>query len=354
MNGTFLHNINDAFSYCLKQLNPVADAPDDWSQWDFSDETSRNGNVRSIIHPVGLTYTDPHHRVLFNDVRDPNHFFHMYETMWMFAGRNDVESLNFYNSKYGDITSDDGVTANGAYGYRWRRNELCDQLKIIVDQLQRKNDSRRTVLQMWNVQDDLLKIDDSKDVCCNLGCMFRISQGRLHMTVTNRSNDLLWGMLGANYVHFSFLHEYIALSVGVLPGTYTHMTSNLHAYTDRSDWKPRELWKATRNPYMDPNFSPRVPLLLFQERFDEEVHHFCHKYSGSGPWEQKIHYGEPFLNQVAQPICRAWHYHKVRDYNSAFTAINQCMADDWRIACTSWLMKREKNYVNRTATSGKG
>jgi hypothetical protein len=36
------------------------------------------------------------------------------------------------------------------------------------------------------------------------------------MTVTNRSNDLCWGMLGANYVHFTILQEYLAARLGVV------------------------------------------------------------------------------------------------------------------------------------------
>lgn len=191
-------------------------------------EDTRNGPVIQIDEPAMITYEHPTERVLFNSERDCNHFFQLYESMWMLAGRNDVAPLAYYAPNVANY-SDDGQTFNGAYGYRWRqakyeidpnimahdRMRSCDQLGIIVNHLKEKPNSRRVNLQMWNVEDDLLKIDNGKDVCCNTNVYFSIRQALdngqpycqetgyplrkwLDMTVCNRSNDLVWGMLGAN------------------------------------------------------------------------------------------------------------------------------------------------------------
>src|SRR5690606_5311325 len=158
-------------------------------------------------------------RVLFNPERDCNPFFHLFEAMWMLAGRNDLAPLQYFVSTFGQF-SDDGKTLNGAYGYRWRNAESShevinedygglgtvpgievdrvDQLNVIIEELRKNPDSRRCVLQMWNVQDDLMKISKSADVCCNTNCYFLITDGKLDMTVCNRSNDMVLGMLGAN------------------------------------------------------------------------------------------------------------------------------------------------------------
>lgn len=214
---------------------------------------SRNGPVLVIDEPVTITYSHPTERVLFNQARDANPFMHLYESLWMLAGRNDVAPLAYYAKNFLNY-SDDGKTLNGAYGYRWRhaeryewsnptdlyRSENVDQLKILIDHLKADPTSRRAVLQMWNVEDDLLKIGlkeitteankqyrtfspPSRDVCCNLSVMFSLREivtnnvGKmsaaalesgareevtncvLDMTVTNRSNDLVWGCLGSDY-----------------------------------------------------------------------------------------------------------------------------------------------------------
>src|SRR5690554_4488682 len=134
-------------------------------------QDSRNGKVIRVIEPVTIQHRSPLNRVLFNQERDCNPFFHLFEAMWMLAGRNDLAPLQYFVSTFGQF-SDDGKTLNGAYGYRWRhapemftgfdteqtyeRNSY-DQLNVIIEELRNNPDSRRCVLQMWNVQDDLMK-----------------------------------------------------------------------------------------------------------------------------------------------------------------------------------------------------
>src|SRR3990172_650873 len=188
-------NVNDAFWGMVRrfslsglerhQINPL-----------FIETTSRNGPVIQYAEPATITYRKPLERVLFNSARDANPFFHIYEALWMLAGRSDVEPLVYYNSQMAQF-SDDGLTFNGAYGYRCRHAynrsyeyDDFDQLPALITHLKVKPDSRRAVLQMWNVEDDLQVIDTSKDVSCNLCVMFMINLGKLDMTVMNRSNDM--------------------------------------------------------------------------------------------------------------------------------------------------------------------
>ena len=174
---------------------------------------SRNGPVLQLMGPTVLCYERPLERVLFWPQRDANPFFHLMEALWMLAGRNDVEFVKRYASRMGDY-SDDGVTLNGAYGHRWRRRFGVDQLRCVATNLQRNPECRRQVVSMWDTEWDVLN-QDSKDVPCNTHAYFsRDESGALDMTVCNRSNDLVWGCLGANAVHFSFLLEYMAGLIG--------------------------------------------------------------------------------------------------------------------------------------------
>lgn len=323
----------------------------------MSKSTSRVGDVLVADYPVMVTYLDPRQRVLFNEARDCNPFFHLMEALWMLQGRNDLAPLQYYISTFGNY-SDDGKTLNGAYGYRWRngwyygrewRDKIpgtsCDQLKFIVEHLHNKPDSRRAVLQMWNVEDDLLKANKSSDVCCNVCAFFSIREGRLELTVVNRSNDLVWGMLGANVVHFSILHEYMAAKIGVELGPYNQFTNNLHVYVDR--WDP-EAWinDTTPNYYLSPPRLNSVELVQDPEQFDIELKDFNENWLGKDLSNKLFlnEYREPFFRSVAFPMAVAFYRHKKRDYKHALETASHILSDDWRIACTTWLRKRQASY----------
>jgi thymidylate synthase len=299
----------------------------------------------------------------------------LYEALWMLAGRNDVAPLKYYVSTI-DQFSDDGVTFNGAYGYRWRNHrrtvEDCgmnymgdstDQLRLIIDHLKTKPDSRRAVLHMSNVEDDLLKMDTTKDQCCNLCVMFSIREGIkrlvpdgwseqgaaeygkfLDMTVINRSNDAIWGMLGANVVHFSFLQEYMAACIGVEVGVYHQITNNLHVY--EWNFKPEEWlaepWKDTPNPYFRANLTP---LVKDPATFDREVVEFVERHKEGSVDSPR--YKEPFLNDTARRVCVAYHHYKRGDLGDALEVAGNIAADDWRIACEQWIQRRIERRVKK-------
>lgn len=379
------HNVNDAFRGLVKLFHgPGNGLPGDRLGLVLH-SSSRNGNVLMIDEPVTVTYYHPKERVLFNAARDANPFFHLYESLWMLAGRNDVAPLAYYAKQMREY-SDDGGTLNGAYGYRWRQHRNIewdsspegsqrtryDQLEIIINHLKNHPTSRRAVLQMWNVEDDLLKIEDhpersgnfynpdlklpaSKDVCCNLSVMFSIRQVEsnganplhpdwkvterfLDMTVTNRSNDMIWGMLGANYVHFSILQEYIAAHIGVEVGRYNHFTNNLHVY--EWNWKPGE-WLAdeTRGYYVH-EYST-FPLIRDPEIFDLELPLVVNHFDGNTKTNQRIDgLVEPFFRNVAAPMLRAFQLYKHGELETALRMCRLVQADDWRVAAEGWIKRR--------------
>ena len=204
----------------------------DWLSRNGIRNTSRNGDVLQAGEPVVISYERPLERVVFWPERDANPFFHLHESLWMLAGRDTVNDLTPFVSRMRTF-SDDGETLHGAYGHRWRRHFETDQLAQISHNLRDNPSCRRQVLSMWDTNVDFGA--RSKDIPCNLQATFQRDPSdplRLNMTVFNRSNDLVWGALGANAVHFSFLLEWVALSSNMMPGKYHQVSANLHAYED--------------------------------------------------------------------------------------------------------------------------
>ena len=60
---------------------------------------TRNGPALEFPTPVTTTYTHSRERVLFYSERDTNPYFHLMESLWMLAGRNDVEWITKFNGR---------------------------------------------------------------------------------------------------------------------------------------------------------------------------------------------------------------------------------------------------------------
>jgi len=314
---------------------------------------SRNGPVRLLPEPLSIEYARPTERVVFWAQRDANPFFHLFEALWMLAGRADVAFPARF-AKQLAAYSDNGRTFNAAYGWRWRSFFGVDQLNSIVAALRKDPNDRRQVLAMWDARRDLGL--DSKDIPCNLTACFQLGPWRagdmpdgspgvafdreLNMLVSNRSNDLVWGALGANAVHFSVLQEYLAARIGAKVGTYHQVTMNGHVY-QRHYGLMAELADVAAEPTIggcglgDPYLKELVgvvPLVQDPERFERELHAFV-----DGAHER---YKEPFLARVALPLlCAhdAWARDDLAGARHHLVAARDC---DWKRAASEWLERR--------------
>lgn len=311
---------------------------------------TRNGFALVANEPVTSVYDRPTERVIFHERRDANPFFHLMESLWMLGGRNDVQFVAEYAPNMRNF-SDDGKTFHGAYGYRWRTGLGMDQLECIIDTLSENKEDRRCVLQMWDARVDLCR--DGKDFPCNLMAVFQIANdGRLDMTVYNRSNDVVWGAYGANAVHFSVLMEYVAAAVGVPVGVYRQVSANLHAYTATVD----KLLGAdsTSCPYSRmivetfPLVQPGEPAKI------TAWNNSLQKFLEAPLNNEKGTYSDPFFYRIAVPMARCWEALKTHEkhdperYRLAFQELDAMPAgNDWREAATLWVAeRRERNSLS--------
>ncbi|ETZ22820.1 thymidylate synthase [Pedobacter sp. V48] len=194
---------------------------------------SRIGDTREVLN-FKTVIRDPKRRCTVAQGRNCNIFFHLAESFWVLAGRDDLAFITMFNSIFPQF-SDDGVTLHGAYGRRLRHNggagleKTGDQFFTLCKRLNKDPDLRRSVIALWDSRIDLGQ--PFKDIPCNTQLMFRISRGMLHTTVINRSNDLHWGVI-ANIFQFSMLSEFMSLLIGCKIATQTHVSQSLHFYLD--------------------------------------------------------------------------------------------------------------------------
>lgn len=296
------------------------------------DAKRRGGTVREAPNPVISVYYNSRQRVLFCPGRNANPFFHLMEAIWMFAGRNDVAFVSEFNARMKQY-SDDGETLHGAYGYRWRHP--ADQIAEIVNKLRWDRNTRQATIVIAEPADFAR---ESKDVPCNLVISFNVLNNALQMTVFCRSNDAIWGAYGSNVVHFSMLHELVALYSGLNVGRLYQISNNFHEYVA----------VASKHPivsYTDPYGGDLTFMGLEEwskqdidnrcvELFLKECELFC-EHDDAPPHE----FRSLFLRHIACPMKTAWRLRK--ELPLALHAVSPMPPNnDWRRAATDWLTRR--------------
>ncbi|ENL1756289.1 hypothetical protein AB4U81_003636 [Salmonella enterica] len=196
-----------------------------------------NTDGTRFIDGVTITVSDPRDRWLSVEGRNSSAIAAIGETFWVLSGRNDIRFLSKVLPRAANF-SDDGVTWRGAYGPRLYNN---GQLDSVISRLRNNPNTRQAYLTIY---DPALDSDEglaahsetgeakTKDMICNLALLFSITEGRLNITVINRSQDVLWGMSSINFIEFSILQEVLAKVLNVEVGYYKLFSNNLHYYNN--------------------------------------------------------------------------------------------------------------------------
>ena len=290
---------------------------------------SRNGKVMVMDGPTMVQFRSPAQRVVLDPDRDANPFFHLFEALWMLAGSNEVSFIQNFNKQIGAY-SDDGETFNAAYGHRWRRYFGYDQIAKAIGMLRDNPDDRRVVITQWDPRADLGST--SLDIPCNQQIMPRVCKGRLNFLTTNRSNDLIWGLCGANAVHMTVLMELMAGALEMPLGEWVHVSNNLHIYERH--------WDLARSikPYITWMPQPKTQPLLAKGEAYESFIQDCEAFITG----QDDDFATEFFDGTVAPMIQGYHKWK-RDGDMAGAIYDaQCVeSDDWRQACVSWLRRRK-------------
>lgn len=313
-------NVNDIWPIGLMFLREQGVARD-----------SRNGPVIEYPDAVSVKYLEPTERVLFDKQRDINPFLHFFEPLWILAGQQDVAFLANIVPRFKDY-SDNGEVFFGAYGHRMMYPE--DQIRKAVEILKNNPDDRRVVLQIRKPDDMWYS---GVDTPCNTAVACKIRDGKLNIHVFNRSNDYVWGMLGANAPQFSTLQEYLAGKIGCGVGYYHQTTDSMHVYTELNDkWTMCKMTSVfVEDPYEQGLVEP-FPLFSGVENTDE----FDADLFAFFECDERVNFATPYFREVVKPMWECFIDHK--HYRNGKKHVEKIAASDWRLSVQQWLETREK------------
>lgn len=344
------------------------------------DKCAPRGKEILELRPVILEYQNPKNRVTFLKGRLINPFFQLAEAFWIISGRSDVEWLTEYNKNMANF-SDDGKFFNAPYGERlrqWNKSDAngfvfnpIDQLLDVYKKIKADPDTRQAVAVIYNPLFDNFN-NETIDRPCNLILTFKLRNGKLDLTVFNRSNDLHWGTFGANLCQFATIQEMVAGWLGVEVGVYYQRTDSLHIYMD--DYGAKETDKVLGAYGMDVEDAvecveiPQVEHFVFEDEprmsssFEQtsNIIAFYHSVLDALVREKITYESEPVFDHTLDMIGKcedeywkntfyamvAYQAHKRGNVAFLIKALG-CMKDSgWKVSCLRFLSKK---YAEETA-----
>jgi thymidylate synthase len=178
----------------------------------------------------------------------------VHELLWFIRGETNVGYLRQNGVSIWDEWANEQGELGPVYGKQWRRWEtssgkVVDQLKNVVEQIERDPHSRRLIVSAWNVGD----IPRMALAPCHVMFQFYVTgSGRLSCQLYQRSADLFLGV-PFNIASYALLTHMIAQVTDLKPGEFIHTLGDAHLYENHLD-QSRELLSR------DPRPLPRLKL----------------------------------------------------------------------------------------------
>lgn len=143
-----------------------------------------------------------------------------------------------FAEKYGDLGK--------VYGYQWRKwqtsnGETIDQIKDVIQMIQKNPDSRRLIVSAWNPEDiPMMALPP-----CHTLFQFYVADGKLSCQLYQRSADVFLGV-PFNIASYALLTHLIAHQTGLEVGEFVHTLGDAHLYTNHFSQMEEQLTRQVR------------------------------------------------------------------------------------------------------------
>jgi len=191
----------------------------------------------------------------------------IYELLWFLKGDTNIKYLTDNGVRIWNEWADENGDLGPVYGKQWRswegaNGETYDQVRTVLDLLQNNPDSRRILVNAWNVS-DLPKMALSP---CHCLFQFYVADGKLSCQLYQRSADLFLGV-PFNIASYALLTMMIAQVTGLELGEYVHTFGDAHIYSNHFEQVELQLSRDAR-PYPTMKLNPEITN-LFDFDFDD-------------------------------------------------------------------------------------
>ena len=170
----------------------------------------------------------------------------IHELLWFLQGDTNTKYLKDNGVTIWDEWADENGDLGPIYGYQWRSwptadGRHIDQIREVVDTLQRNPDSRRIIVSAWNVGE----LQNMKLPPCHAFFQFYVADGKLSCQLYQRSADIFLGV-PFNIASYALLTLMMAQVTGLKPGDFVHTLGDAHIYLNHLDQVNLQLGREPR------------------------------------------------------------------------------------------------------------
>jgi len=191
----------------------------------------------------------------------------IYELLWFLNGDTNIQYLTDNGVRIWNEWADEHGELGPVYGKQWRSWEVgdgttIDQISIAVNTIKNNPDSRRIIVNAWNVG-ELEKMALSP---CHCLFQFYVADGKLSCQLYQRSADVFLGV-PFNIASYALLTMMMAQVCDLEAGEFVHTFGDVHLYSNHFEQAHLQLARTPR-PLPQMQINPEVKD-IFSFRFED-------------------------------------------------------------------------------------
>lgn len=199
----------------------------------------------------------------------------IYELLWFLRGDTNIQFLTDHGVRIWNEWADEQGNLGSVYGKQWRAWEtndgrVIDQIAQVVEQIKTNPDSRRLIVNAWNVGE----LDQMALPPCHFCFQFYVANGKLSCQLYQRSADAFLGV-PFNIASYSLLTHMIAQQCDLAVGEFVWSGGDCHIYANHLEQVETQL---ERTPFPSPQLTIlRRPESIFDYQFEDFlIDHYEH------------------------------------------------------------------------------
>lgn len=159
----------------------------------------------------------------------------IHELLWFLKGETNIQYLKEHGVSIWDEWADETGSLGPIYGKQWRSwqspdHQTIDQMSGLVTEIKKNPDSRRLIVNAWNVAD----IDKMALPPCHVLFQFYVANKKLSCQLYQRSADIFLGV-PFNIASYSLLTLMLAQVCHLGLGEFIHTLGDAHLYLNHME-----------------------------------------------------------------------------------------------------------------------